>query len=296
MKSNKIAVFRTPAGEAKNVLAYNEVLTLWPRPYEELYVSSDFGVTHIIVNGPEDAEPIMLLHGQYSAATSWIPLIPALCRNFRVFAVDPIGEIGKSRPSFLLKSRQDYRNWLCDIFDELKIQKANLVGHSYGGFLATNFAIANPERVIRLILLAPGIPNLGAFTSLWAYYGLPMMILPSRFTVRRFITGVSRKGYSTQNPIHEQMILGLTNKRKVPFLRPQFTDEELNRIVTPTLLILGEYEIMYEPRKALERATQLIANLQTELISEAGHMLISDQPEMVNQSMLNFLQSVNVEQ
>jgi pimeloyl-ACP methyl ester carboxylesterase len=295
MKSNETAVFRTPAGEAKNVLAYNEVLTLWPTPYEELDISSDFGVTHIIASGPKNAEPIILLHGQYSTATSWIHLIPALCCSFRVFAVDTIGEIGKSRPSFLPKSRQDYRNWLCDIFDQSEIKKANLVGYSYGGFLATNFAIANPERVTRLILLAPGIPNLGAFTSPWAYYGLPMMILPSRFTIRRFINGASTKGYSTHNPVHEQMIRGMINMRKVSFLRPQFTDEELNKIVIPTLLILGEYEIMYEPRKALERATQLIANLRTELIPEAGHMLISDQPEMVNQSMLNFLQDVNLE-
>jgi pimeloyl-ACP methyl ester carboxylesterase len=270
--------------------AYNAVLTLWPMPYEELYVSTCVGVTHIVASGPPNAKPVILLHGQDSAATSWIHNVHELARNFRVFAVDTIGDMGKSKPLRLPKSRQDYQNWLCDVFDQLNIQKAALIGYSYGGFLATNFAIANPERLSSMILLAPGIPLLGPFTLPWAYYGLPMMYWPSRFTIRRFINGASTKGYSTKNATHEQMIVGMKNMRKAFFLRPDFTIEELKQIVIPTLLILGEQEIMYEPRKALECAAQLIPNLQTELIPNAGHMLISDQPEIVNQCMLRFLQ------
>jgi pimeloyl-ACP methyl ester carboxylesterase len=289
-------VFKTPEGEAKSYSAYESTLTHWSVPYQEFDLPTHLGITHIIASGPTEANPMILLHGQDSTATSWIYNICELSQIFRIYAVDTIGDMGKSKPSRLPKSRQDYADWLNDIFDGLKLESADLVGYSYGGFLATNFAIANPERVTRMILLAPGIPNLGSFTSPWAFYGLPMIVLPSRVTIRRFIHKASTKGYSMHNPVHEQMIVGMTNMRKVSFLRPQFTDEELKQVVIPTLLILGEHEIMYEPRKAIERASELLSNLQTELIPEAGHMLISDQPERVNQSMLNFLQNTIVKQ
>ena len=152
MIPNENSVFKTLEGEAKSIAAYNAVLNLWPMPYEELDVSICLGVTHIIASGPATGKPIILLHRQYSTATSWIHNIGVLAHHFRVITVDTIGDIGKSRPVHVPKTRQDYRNWLSDVFDQLKIQQADLVGYSYGGFLAANFAIANPERLSRMIL------------------------------------------------------------------------------------------------------------------------------------------------
>ena len=57
----------------------------------------------------------------------------------------------------------------------------------------------------------------------------------------------------------------------------------------PILLLIGDHEIMYEPQKALTRATQIISNLKAELIPNAGHMLNSDQPDEVNARVLKFL-------
>jgi len=171
----------------------------------------------------------------------------------------------------------------------LKIDKADLMGLSYGGFLATNFALAYPQRVNRLVLLAPGIPNFGSPTLQWANYGMPMMLLPSRVTVKRFINGISTKGYSREDPVFEQMIIGMMNMRHLSFMRPVFTDEELKRITMSILLLIGDHEIMYEPKKALDRATSLIPNIHAELIPNAGHMLNKDQPELVNKKVLEFL-------
>jgi pimeloyl-ACP methyl ester carboxylesterase len=286
------SVFKTTEGETKSMSAYDAVLTLWPTPYEELDVSTCFGVTHIIASGPKEANPIILLHGQDSTATSWVHNIRELSSNFRVFAVDTIGDMGKSKPVHLPKNRKDYADWLNDIFDQLKIEKADLVGYSYGGFLATNFAIAHPERLNRMVLLAPGIPNIGSPMLQWAYYGMPMIFLPSHFTIKRFINGTSTKGYSAKDPIYEQMIIGMTNMRHVSFIRPTFTDDDLKQIATPTLLLIGDHEIMYEPRKTLERARQLIPNLRAALIAGAGHLLNSDQPTIVNQCILEFLREM----
>jgi len=234
-------------------------------------------------------KPLILLHGQDSCAISWIDNIPALCQTYRTYAVDTLGDMGKSKPSCLPGSRKEYAEWLLEILEGLKIEKADLMGLSYGGFLATNFALAYPQRVNRLVLLAPGIPNFGPPTLQWANYGMPMMLLPSRFTVKRFINGISTKGYSREDPVFEQMIIGMMNMRQLSFMRPVFTDEELWQITAPILLLIGDHEIMYEPKKALDRATSLIPDIQAELIPNASHMLNKDQPELVGKKVLELL-------
>ena len=287
--SRKISVFRSPEGEAKSMAAYESALAHWPVPYKELDIPTQFGTTHIILNGPVGTKPIVLLHGQDSSATSWIYNIADLSWDFRTYAVDTIGDMGKSEPTRLPTSRQDYTEWLLNVFDQLKLENAGLIGLSYGGFPALNFSIAYPEQVNLIVLLAPGIPNFGPPTLQWANYGMPMILLPSRFTVERFINGTSTKGYLKEDPVQEQMIIGITNMQNVSFMRPVFTDEELSHVIAPTLLLIGDHEIMYKPQKALDNAARLIPNLQTELVPNANHMLNSDQPELIDARVLQFL-------
>ncbi len=287
----QISLFKTTEGEAKTIAAYDAALAHWPVSYTELDLPTRFGDTHIIASGTDGAKPIILLHGQNSSAISWIYTISDLSRDFKAYAIDTIGDMGKSKPVRLPSSREDYSTWLLEIFDQLKVEKADLIGISYGGFLGVNFALTFPDRLNHIVLLAPGIPNFGSPTMQWANYGMPMMLLQSRFTAKRFINGISMKGYSPEDPVHEQMILGMINMKKLSFMRPVFTDEELKRMSVPTLLLIGDHEIMYEPHKALDSASRLIPNLKTELIPNASHFLIRDQPELTNAHILNFLKS-----
>ncbi len=57
----------------------------------------------------------------------------------------------------------------------------------------------------------------------------------------------------------------------------------------PVLLLLGEKEVLYDARSAVNRARQLIPHIQAEIIPNAGHMLNTDQPKMVNEKILNFI-------
>jgi hypothetical protein len=63
------SVFRSPAAEARSVAAYDAALTHWPIPYAERDPTTRFGPTHVIVSGPDEAKPVVLLPGQVSIAT-----------------------------------------------------------------------------------------------------------------------------------------------------------------------------------------------------------------------------------
>lgn len=74
----KLDPFRTPEARARFIAKYDAVVADWPVDCEERDLPTDFGVTHVIVSGPESAPPVVLLHGAAATATMWRPVIKAL--------------------------------------------------------------------------------------------------------------------------------------------------------------------------------------------------------------------------
>jgi pimeloyl-ACP methyl ester carboxylesterase len=68
-----------------------------------------------------------------------------------------------------------------------------------------------------------------------------------------------------------------------------FPDEALKMITTPTLLLIGDHETLYEPDQVIKRAEELMENIQTILIPNAGHAVLWEQTELVNSHILNYL-------
>ena len=71
-----------------------------------------------------------------------------------------------------------------------------------------------------------------------------------------------------------------------------FSNQELKQIDLPTLLLIGAAEKIYNPQKAIERAHRWMPDLTAEIIPNAGHLLIMDQPEIINALILRFLSSL----
>lgn len=77
-------------------------------------------------------------------------------RHYRVYAVDLPGEAGKSAANRPAWDSPAFAEWLEDVFNGLQIEHAALVGISQGSWTALKFAVVRPERVDKLVLLAPG--------------------------------------------------------------------------------------------------------------------------------------------
>jgi hypothetical protein len=65
--------FKTAAGEAAFMAAYDDAMKHWPVPYDEVDIPSRFGSTHVIACGPKDAPPLVLLHGYMATSVMWAP-------------------------------------------------------------------------------------------------------------------------------------------------------------------------------------------------------------------------------
>jgi pimeloyl-ACP methyl ester carboxylesterase len=288
--TNSQSIFKDIENENMYMAAYDNVLRHWPVPYTAVDIPTRFGTTHITMSGSQTAPPLVLLPGNFTSSTTWFYNVACLSQHYFVYAVDTLGDVGKSIPEHLPANRSDYANWLNDLLAHLKIEKAALMGISYGGFLCVNFALYFPEHVGRLVLLCPGLP-FAPFTLGWMIYGMPMLFSSSRWAGEWFLRGASFKGYHQNDFVQETYVIGVAGMRSKSVMRPLIKDDEWNQIRIPTLLLVGDSEILYNPRKALQRAKQLIPHIETELVPHAGHLLNSDQPEKVNESILRFLEA-----
>ena len=282
--------FKNPAGEAFFLQAYDNVFNRWPVPYEALDIPTRFGRTHVNICGVPAAPPLILLPGNFASSTDWFHIIPGLVRTNRVYAVDVIGNAGKSVAERLPANRADYAEWLDDLRKGLRIEKTDLLGMSYGGFLAVNYALRFPEHLHRLVLLCPGLP-LAPFTIHWMIRGMPMMISSSRRAAEWFLAGASVKGFIRGDPVQEAFIAGVTTLRSRSVMRPVIDQMEWKQLQAPVLLLVGEQEILYDAQTALGRAKKLMPNVKIELVINAGHLLHLDQPDQINKSILEFLGS-----
>lgn len=106
--------------------------------------------------GPRDAEPWVLLHGLAATAASWLPLLPHLRRSARLLLPE-LSEVGGTegpRPALAVADGAEVVHQLIERL--LPESAVTLGGTSLGGWTAIQLALLHPERVARLVLLAPG--------------------------------------------------------------------------------------------------------------------------------------------
>jgi pimeloyl-ACP methyl ester carboxylesterase len=129
---------------------------------EALYLQSPADIVqlqgqrlHVRDTGPKDAPAILMIHGFGASLHTWEPWALALSRTHRVVRFDLPGS-GLSDPD----PQGDYRDartmaLLQALLDQRGIARAHIIGHSIGGRMAWTFAAQHPQRVERLVLLAP---------------------------------------------------------------------------------------------------------------------------------------------
>jgi len=279
-------MFRTPECQVSYFEAYEKTLGLWPVPVESLDVPTRFGVTHVNVCGVKDSPPLILFHGAAISSTQWYPNVESLSQQYRIYAPDILGEVGKSiRTGDPLKP-EDYPIWISDLLAGLDLESAHVGGLSLGGYIALTMAIKLSNRVKKLILMAPaGIAPLRK-TS---YPRMAIAFVPflSRKIKQRVILG-------TYTPILEPLIDQVTKTgdfRYNLFLPPNYSDDELQLVKASTLLLIGENEVIFNIQRIMNRCQQNIPVMTTRVIANAGHALSIDQPEIVNRYVVEFLQT-----
>jgi len=289
------SAFKTSEGEAAYLAAYDAAMKLWPVPYEEIEIPGRFGMTHVVTSGPEDAPPLVLLHGYMVTLTMWSPNIADFSKDYRVYAINVMGQPSKSIPGEPMREVSDFVAWLSETLDGLALGRISLVGMSYGGWLAVNFAMTAPERVRKLVLLSPAA-SFQPLVRQFSLRGMLMGFFPTRLTADSLMGWMGfkdRPGDTDTRILLDLFYLGVKHFRLSPetmrLMPGVFSDDELRALHVPVLLLIGENEVIYNATKAMARARQLIRNLKGELVPRCSHDMCSSQHETVDARVLDFL-------
>src|SRR6476659_8897466 len=175
-----------PSHEAAFRDAYQAMLRLWTVAPEAREVSTAGARTHVQTWGDPSAPPLVLLHGFQVTSTMWAPNAAAIGAVRRVFAPDTPADYGLSTATRTPRTVDDLMTWLDELLDGLGLAEVDLGGMSYGGWLSAHYAARRPERVRKLVLVAPAT-TFGRFSAAFMLRGLPMVLWKRRQFVDAYL-------------------------------------------------------------------------------------------------------------
>ena len=210
---------------------------------------------HVRDSGPRDASVVLLIHGFGASLQTWDGWTPALSRTHRVIRLDLPGS-GLSPPD----PKNDYTDsrsiaLLLALMDKMGVPRASIVGHSIGGRIAWTFAAKHPERIDRLVLVAPD-----GFASPGFEYGhapkVPAVLGMMRYVMPKVALRASLKpAYADPAMLSEQLVERYVDLIRAPGARQALLDRMrqtvlvdprplLSAIQAPTLLLWGARDAM----------------------------------------------------
>lgn len=220
-------------------------------------------------------EPLILLHGGFGNADYFVNQIPAFSEEYYVITVDSRGH-GRSTTSDQQIGYDLMASDVLALMDYLEIDTANLVGWSDGGIIGLDIAINNPERLIKLVAYGANYNPSGVKSDAGEN---------ERFNAY-FQMAVADYAALSPNPDgFEDFVANISNMWAT---EPNFTEEQLNSITVPTLILDGMEEEAIYPEHALEMAS-LIPTADLLLMGGIGHFAMWDKIEEFNHIVLDYL-------
>ncbi|MCR8645927.1 alpha/beta fold hydrolase [Paenibacillus sp. N1-5-1-14] len=199
-------IFKSKDGEELLLASYDRLLQTWDLPYEEQFIMTRFGETHVITAGDKDHPPLVLFHGVGdNSAIMWIYNMRALAERFFVVAVDTLGAPGKSKPNETYDMAFESTLWIDDLLDGLRLERVHMAGVSYGVTFILQYAMQRPQRVLNMVCMAGSFPvkgwvsKLRMLRSLTAF--LPEALYPNERSAARLLKKLSGPDFElTGNP------------------------------------------------------------------------------------------------
>jgi pimeloyl-ACP methyl ester carboxylesterase len=259
----------------------------WSTPLHESDVETRCGPTHIF-HYQGTGVPMVFLHGAGTTSLMWYPLLGGLVGR-SIYAIDVVGDPGLSVQRLPIRDQEDLAKWLGEVLDALDLDCVNLVGASYGGWIALTYAGRVPQRVAALILVEPVLDRLRGWFWVHGIAVAVAFVMPRPIARRALRRLHMNTDLLEDKRVRRYGLLGLTRYRRGLPKPVPVTNPELAAIAAPTLLLLGEHSEIHNSPTLIARARAAMPNISAELIAEAGHGLPVDKADEVARCVQSFL-------
>jgi len=252
-----------------------------------------YRVSYLTVRAPRAGPTILLIHGSGVSAGYWVNQLRGLGRALRVVAIDLPGH-GASDP-IEGTSVETYADVTARFLEVLGTGPVIVAGHSLGGAVAIALAARHPGAVAGLVLLSScaKLPPVDNSWERWLAY------LPGALRKILFFS-MAKKLLFAPGAAGRAVSLGMQELRScrpetilkdVLAARTMDLTDQATRLEVPTLLLCGSRDRLTPPALS-EQLSVLIPRARLSTIEGAGHMLLLEAPERVNQEILAFARSI----
>lgn len=263
-----------------------------------------------IDEGKGAKETLILVHGLGSYSPAWKNNIPSLAKNFRVIALDLPG-YGKSSKGPWEGSLEYFAKIVIEFADSLGLSKFHLGGHSMGGQISMVCALEYPERINKLILVAPaGFEEFHAGQKDWfrsvATPGLTLYAKPQQIR-ENFAVNFYRMPDDAEFMIEHRIAMRSADDfpgyayivaKSISAMVDRPVIDYLELIQNKTLIVFGREDMLIPNRFLTGGSTQRIAeighqkipNSELVMIEKAGHFVQFEAAEQFNAAVQAFLQ------
>jgi pimeloyl-ACP methyl ester carboxylesterase len=282
--------------------------------YETTYIETNGIKLHVVMAGPEDGQPVLLLHGFPEFWYGWRAQIPALAEaGYRVIVPDQRGYNLSDKPKGVKAYALDKPVAdMLGLIDALGYEKVNLIGHDWGAMVAWAFAIWHPERLHKLGIL--NVPHPAVMLNFlrrgdpeqirrsWYIFAIQLPWLPEAMLraenwrgADRALRGSGKIHTFTKEDISEYkkawsqpgaMTAMLNWYRAIIRHRPQMPKDM--RVKVPTLIVWGLQDVALSHRMA-RLSLDYCDDGKLVFFEEATHWVQHDETEAVNQLLIEFL-------
>jgi pimeloyl-ACP methyl ester carboxylesterase len=288
------SIYKTPEGEAEIRMLYDRALAGLGLGYESLTVATRLGDTHVIALGTEGAPPVVFLPGGNALNPTCLKWFLPLAERYRLYAPDIVGQPGLSAQTRPSPKGDGHAFWMEDVLDGLGLERAPLVGLSYGATIAIRTMGVAPERVCRAALVSPAAIAAGPFLRMLVEIGAPTLLYRLRPTQERLertaMTLFTEPEDPAFGPAVRQLGAALRHLRLDADLPRTATEEELAGFGGAVAVFASEKDALFPARAVLPRAKEIFPNLAlAESLRGCRHVPSKAALGRVNERVLAFL-------
>lgn len=283
--------FRSANARRRYLAVYEELRALSP-PADVMHdVSTKFGAVRVYQHGPDGGVPVVLIHGFFFTSAMWANQVAGLTSDFTVYVMDMLGQPGASTQSRSMFTPADCARCIDDVLVGLGLQDVHLVGHSYGGWLATHTAARFPHRLATVTLVDPASTVARLSAKFWRSLAIassrPRSARAERAAV--WVTGDPEPGSFVD------LLAGLFLAGFAAFAppigtpTPFFLSGRLLRSVHLPVQVLLAGKTVHDSAKGLQRMQAVVPDWRYHLWPNASHALPAEIPDEVNACIRQFV-------
>ncbi|MBD2347239.1 alpha/beta fold hydrolase [Anabaena subtropica] len=246
-------------------------------------------------------EPLLLISGFTCDHSYWLTLAQFFTSQYQVILLDNRG-MGRSSAPNSPYSIKELADDAAGLLEHLGIDKVHVAGHSMGGQIAQELALAYPQKIKSLILLSSLAKGDERFNSIIETWGELPKHIDRRLYQKILLSWSFSEAFYSSSDIIEQLIEWAVHYPFAPqndsiyyqsqaIINCDITNH-LQKIICPTLVLVSKQDIL-TPIKFSEELAQGIPHAKLEILDCGGHGFMIESPNIVSTAILDFLAQIN---